>query len=226
MRRADTIKRRDLLRTLPASAALACLLPSCSSGDQAIDLLAAGDLSDWVEEFHPRHREQAAAENWSTFRLEDGVLRVDGSRGNIGFLRHTVSFCDFDLSFEARADKGCNNGICFRAPVYENQTPAHTGYELQLLWVDANNPIQATGSLYSVNPPVTPVSLPVNEWISVRVRAEGTRVQGWINDVLVQDYDQNSSEDTRDRPRCGYFFVQNHGGDTEFRNMRVHVLSD
>ncbi len=217
-------RRATLLALLPAS------LPLAGSGQprgpEELDLLGAPDLRDWVEEFHPRLRERAAQERLSTFRLKDGVLSCDGSAGNVGFLRYTNSFCDFDLRFEVRAPANCNNGICFRAPIYENQTPAHTGYELQLMWREVQDPISATGALYSVTPPIARASLLPDQWNQVRVLAVGTRIRGWINDVLVQDYDQNSSEDTRGRPRCGYLFVQNHGGDTEFRNMRLRVVPD
>lgn len=144
----------------------------------------------------------------------------------MGFLRYAIAFCDFDLRFEVRAPANCNNGICFRAPIYETQTPAHTGYELQLMWREVADPISATGALYSVTPPIAKVSLVPDEWNSVRVLATGTRIRGWINGTLVQDYDQNSSEDTRGRPRCGYLSVQNHGGDTEFRNMRLRVVTE
>lgn len=219
----DLSRRTALQRFLPASFLLAGTLPSC--GQQPLDLLSAGDLSDWVEEFHPPLRERAARENWSTFSLRDGVLHVDGSVGNAGFLRYTHTFCDFEFQCEVRAPEDCNNGVCFRAPAYENETPAHTGYELQLIWRDVKDPIQATGALYSVNPSLAQVSLLANQWNQVRILTENTRIRAWINEIQVQDYDQTSSEDTRDRPRCGYFSVQNHGGDTEFRNMRVRVLS-
>ncbi|MCW5964914.1 MAG: DUF1080 domain-containing protein [Bryobacterales bacterium] len=217
-------RRAALLSLLPAS------LPFAGSaqprGPEELDLLGAGDLRDWVEEFHPPLRERAAREHLSTFSLRDGILRCDGAAGNVGFLRYAISFCDFDLHFEVRAPANCNNGICFRAPIYENQTPAHTGYELQLMWREVEDPISATGALYSVTPAIAKVSLLPDEWNSVRVLATGTRIRGWINGTLVQDYDQNSSEDTRGRPRCGYLSVQNHGGDTEFRNMRLRVVTE
>lgn len=195
-------------------------------GPEEMDLLGAGDLRDWVEEFHPPLRERATRERWSTFSLRDGVLHCDGSAGNVGFLRFAISFCDFDLRFEIRGGEGCNNGICFRAPIYENQTPAHTGYEMQLIWREVKDPIQATGALYSVTGPIAQARLIPDAWNQVRVLAVGTRIRGWINGTLVQDYDQNSSEDTRNRPRCGYLSVQNHGGDTDFRQMRLRVLPD
>ncbi|MCU0227326.1 MAG: DUF1080 domain-containing protein [Bryobacterales bacterium] len=217
--------RRQLLRAI-LPAALPWVGGGQPRGPVELDLLGAGDLRDWVEEFHPPLREKAARERWSTFTLRDGVLRCDGSAGNVGFLRFAIAFCDFDLRFEILGGAGCNNGICFRAPIYENQTPAHTGYEMQLMWSEAKDPVQATGGLYSVIGPIAPVSLIPNQWNAIHVLAVGTRIRGWINQTLVQDYDQNSSEDTRNRPRCGYLSVQNHGGDTAFRNMRLLVVTD
>ncbi len=217
-------RRSAILALLPAALPLAG--GGQPRGPEEMDLLGAGDLRDWVEEFHPPLREKAARERLSTFSLRNGVLRCDGSAGNVGFLRYAIAFCDFDLRFEILGGRGCNNGICFRAPVYESQTPAHTGYELQLMWNEAKDPLQATGGLYSVTGPIAPVSLKPDEWNDVRVLAVGSRIRGWINGLLVQDYDQNSSEDTRSRPRCGYLSVQNHGGDTAFRSMRLRVVTD
>lgn len=215
--------RRQLLGGC-ASTLLLATNPSLLRSDDTVDLLAGNDLSQWVEEFHARHQAKAAAEKWNTFSLKDGVLRCDGSFGNVGFLRYKREFCDFELHAEVRAPAGCNNGICFRAPTYTKPTPAHTGYELQLMWMESKDPLQQTGALYSVLGPAKQVKLRPDAWHKVRILAQGAHIQAWIDGTQVQDYHQDRNEATKDRPLCGYVFVQNHGGDTEFRNFTVRTL--
>jgi 3-keto-disaccharide hydrolase len=82
------------------------LLPALVAQDGFVDLLATDDLSDWVEEYHPRERARAAQENLKAFSIKDGVLHCDGSVGNVGFIRHKEEYCDFDLRIEFRAPAG------------------------------------------------------------------------------------------------------------------------
>lgn len=200
--------------------ATACALPAQSS---VIQLLGRG-LSGWEVEFHPRLRERATREVIPAFSFEGDVLKANGAVGNVGFLRYRQPFCDFELKAEFRAPAGTNNGICFRAPAYDRETPAHTGYELQIYLRDVADQASATGALYSVKPPLRKVSLSPDTWHTARILARGTHIQAWINDVLVQDFDQSTEEATRNRPACGYISIQNHGGDTEFRHITVAPL--
>ncbi len=209
-------------RILICGFALFCLLGRAQ--DDFVDLLASTDLSEWVEEFHARARERAAAENLTAFSLRDGILHCDGSVGNIGFIRHKQQFCDFELRVEFRAPEGTNNGICFRAPSYTAKTPAHTGFELQLWLKETDNPTARTGAFYSVNPPLATVRLAPEKWHTARIVCDGPRIRAWLDGALVQDFDQSAHELTKDRPRCGYIFFQSHGGDMDLRNVRIRKL--
>jgi hypothetical protein len=197
--------------------------PAQNNHMQKVDLLAGG-LSGWVEEFHPRFREKAKDGSLTAFSFDDGVLHCDGSVGNIGFLRTKGQFCNFELEAEFRAAAGANNGICFRAPVYDQKTPAHTGFELQILLRETDEPKGVNGALYSVNPPRTPVTLQPGAWHRVRIRAQGSRIQAWMNETLVQDFDHAAVPETSDRLACGHLFVQSHGGDTDFRKLVIREL--
>ncbi len=172
------------------------LLPVLEAQDGFVDLFPTGDLSDWVEEFHPRVRERAAQEDLKAFSIKDGVLHCDGSVGNVGFIRHKKKYCDFDLRVEFRAPAGANTGICFRAPPYDRPTPAHTGFELQLWLADIDDPDHQTGALYSVTPSLTKLVLAPKQWHNARVLASGPKIRAWIDGVLVQDFDQSAHEDT------------------------------
>lgn len=59
-----------------------------------------------------------------------------------------------------------------------------------------------------------------NEWNKYRIKAEGNRLQIWVNDVLCTDY-------TDDMDAVGYLAIQHHGekGQTyKFRNLRIKEL--
>jgi hypothetical protein len=192
--------------------------------DELNDFFPKDDLSDWVVEFHPRLRERALAEKVTPFSLNDGVLHCEGSVGNVGFLRSMRQFCNFEFQAEFLAEAGANNGVCFRAPAYEKETPAHTGYEVQILLREIPDPLTSTGSLYGVSAPMTKLDLEPGRWHSIRIVAKGTRIQAWINGTLIQDFDQSRSAAARERPLCGYLFFQAHGGDTDFRNVKIKKL--
>lgn len=183
-------------------------------------LFPADDLSGWVEEFHKRVRERMKGKR--AFTLKDGVLICDGSVGNVGFIRSTKTYGDFELKCEFRAPQGTNSGICFRAPAYgDGPTPAHTGYELQIDLGGGRDPLQASGSFYSVTPAMALVDIKRDDWNSVHIVCNGPHVKAMINGVVVQDFDQRELEAARERPRSGFLFFQSHGGDIEFRNILV-----
>ena len=195
-----------------------------TAADSLKDLFPSDDLSDWVVEFHPRLRERAMAEKIKPFSLNHGVLHCEGSVGNVGFLRSTKQFSDFEFQAEFRAVAGGNNGVCFRAPTYEKETPAHTGYEIQILLREIDDPLTSTGALYGISAPMKKMDLESGQWHSIRILAKGTHIQAWINGTLIQDFDQSSSAAARERPLSGYLFFQAHGGDTDFRNVKMKEL--
>jgi len=185
-----------------------------------VPLFPADDLSAWVEEFHKRVREQMKGKH--AFSIKDGVLICDGSVGNVGFIRSTKTYGDFELKCEFRAPEGTNSGICFRAPAYgDGPTPAHTGYELQIDLTDGRDPLQSSGSFYSVNPALALVDIKRNGWNTVHIICNGPHVKAMINGTVVQDFDQTKLDSAKERPRSGYLFFQSHGGDIEFRNIVV-----
>ena len=126
------------------------------SGGRA-DLLASGNLSDWVEEQHAVYKlKHPGVQTWS---LKDGVLSCSGTFGNCGFLRYRPKLADFHLSLEYRTARRCNSGVCIRARVpyttlKPNTLPSHVGFEVQIL-DDAGKPadIHSSGAFYGVLAP-------------------------------------------------------------------------
>jgi hypothetical protein len=49
----------------------------------------------------------------------------------------------------------------------------------------------------------------------------GPRIRVRLNGKLIQDVDQSTVEALKAKPLKGYICLQNHGGDIEFRDIRV-----
>lgn len=193
--------------------------------DGATKLFARDDLSGWIEEQHNFFKaKNPSVRTWS---VKDGVLACDGTTGNCGFLRYEKKLSDFTLRLEFRIAKGCNSGVCIRTRVpYDGQPektlPSHVGYEVQIL-DDAGTPASttSTGAFYGLVAPQTNAAKPAGQWNTLEIVCRGPKIRVTLNSQVVQDVDQTKIDVIRDRSRSGYLTLQNHGGNIEFRNIRL-----
>ncbi|MHB1038092.1 MAG: 3-keto-disaccharide hydrolase [Pirellulales bacterium] len=188
-------------------------------------LFARGDLAGWVEEQHNFYKEKNP--NVRTWSVKDGVVACDGSTGNCGFLRYEKKLSDFTLRLEYRLAKDCNSGVCIRTPVPYDGRPEATipsghGYEVQIM-DDAGAPASATstGAFYSLVAPRVNAAKPAGQWNAMEIVCRGPKIRVTLNGKVVQDVDQTKIDAIRTRPRVGYISLQNHGGNIEFRNVRL-----
>jgi hypothetical protein len=201
------------------------VLAAGNDGDDGVSLFAGDDLTGWVEEQHNFFK--AKNPNVKTWTVKEGVVACDGSTGNCGFLRYEKRLSDFVLRLEYRIAKGCNSGVCIRTAVpYDGQPsktlPSQVGYEIQIL-DDAGAPASATstGAFYSKVAARVNAAKPAGQWNVMEIVCRGPKIRVTLNDQVVQDIDQTQIEAIRDRPRAGYLALQNHGGNIEFRNVRL-----
>lgn len=158
----------------------------------AIILFGGSDLDEWVSV-----RDKGPA-GW---KVEDGVIVVDKSTGNIETKR---SFGDYQLHLEWRVPEGTtetgqargNSGL-FLASIGNGDA----GYELQILdsYQSETYVNGQAGSIYKQYPPLVNASRPQGEWQSYDVvwtaptfNADGTlntpaRVTALHNGVLIQN---------------------------------------
>ena len=197
---------------------------------EAVDLLAKDDLSAWVEEQHGFFKERH--KNVHTWSVKDGVLACDGSYGNCGFLRYKEKLGDFRLTLEYRTAKRCNSGVCIRSRVpyttlKPNTLPSHVGFEVQIL-DDAGKPADehSSGAFYGVLAPKLSAARPAGQWNTLEITCRGPKIRVVLNGQTVQDADQTQVPKMAGRPLAGYLSFQNHGGNAEFRKMRLTVLKD
>lgn len=178
------------------------------------------------------------AHGWT---VVDGTLHHAAGSGG-GDIVTRDQFGDFEFECEWKVGPGGNSGIFYRG-TEEFGNIWETGLEMQVLddarHNDGKNPKTRAGTLYDLVACAADVSRPAGEWNHARIIARGTRVQHWLNGVMVVDIDLASDEykaahagskwpsmpQMGTRPR-GHIALQDHGDDVWYRNLRVRELKD
>ncbi|MDE2806757.1 MAG: DUF1080 domain-containing protein [Gemmatimonadota bacterium] len=193
-------------------------------------LLFDGTLAGWRG-----YRRADTPAGWS---IEDGILTFTPGVGD-GDLMTREQFGDFELALEWRIAEGGNSGIFYRATEAE-RAPYWTGPEFQILHneghPDGRTPETSAGSNYALHAPIEDVTRRVGEWNRVRIVLDGARVEHWMNDVKVVEYelwtdewrDLVASTKFVDWPaygmaHTGHIGLQDHGDPVWFRNVKIRV---
>lgn len=132
---------------------------------EPIDLLADG-LDGW--ELKEKDRKSA----WV---FKNGVLENTGTGANI--LSKRRDFKDFRITYEVRADKGCNSGVFLRG-IYELQVCDSYGKP-----VDSHN----MAALYGRISPAVAAEKPAGEWQRVEAVLCDRHITVTLNDVRIID---------------------------------------
>jgi hypothetical protein len=181
-------------------------------------------LAGWVVEGTSSYKEGSDSKpNWL---VVDGQIRCAGK--GFGFLRYDTKLADFRLSLEYKMEKRCNSGIGIRGTKYTGRAetrPSFAGYELQILDDGGKTPTDHSSmSLYRyVAAKANPVK-PPGEWNRLEVECRGPKIRVTLNGQVVQDVDQSTVAEIKDKPLSGYVSLQCHGKPIEFRNVRLAKL--
>ena len=192
------------------------------------DLFNGKDLSGWVIESHvDSETHEDGRPVWS---VKNGEIACDGL--GFGFLRYAAEpFADCTLRLELQllehGKRACNSGVGIRTCVFDRRRSPATrasirGYELQLL-DDFGEPVSehSSGSLYRYVAPAENAIRPAGEWNELEITCIGPRIRVVLNGRTIQDFDQTSLPETRDKPLSGHVCLQNHGHLIRFRNVRI-----
>ncbi|TWU04639.1 family 16 glycoside hydrolase [Stieleria varia] len=197
-------------------------------GDEKIpDITAAGwtplfnstDLTGWTQK-----------NGTATFRVQDGVIVGKTAIGSPNsFLCTEKNFGDFELTFEVKVDEGLNSGVQIRS----QSKPDYKSGRVHGPQVEIENAPGESGYLYSEGTGRNWITKehPVldafrnGQWNRYTVRARGTRLQTWVNDVPIADIrDPDSS-------LSGFLGLQVHGikegegpYEVRWRDLRVREL--
>lgn len=189
-----------------------------------IDLFNGRDFDGWVIEGPPAGITRP--DGLPVWTVRDGEIVCDGHRWS--FLRYDREvFGDFTLHVEfVMAAKG-NSGVGLRTGPIDLATPQTTRpscycYEIQLIDDYGAPPTPlSSGSLYRYVAPAANAIRPAGEWNTLDVTCEGSRIRVVMNGTTIQDFDQTTMAETRDKPLMGHVCLQNHGHHVRFRNVRI-----
>ncbi len=164
--------------------------------------------------------------------------RPDKLGGSIVTKDQYSSF-DFRLDYKLDPDfKGehVNSGVKYFA-----YPKTELGLEYQIFDADADaKGAGALAALYDIMPvKAKPNAKPRGQWNTVRIVARGNHAEHWINGKKVLEFERGSEQfraavakskfKNRDKfgeAKEGYILLQDHGGGTAFRNIRIKVLDD
>jgi hypothetical protein len=206
----------------------AVLATSLARAGDDLSLFNGKDLDGWVAEGVSEVRDGDAVR--PVWTVKEGAIRCEGK--GFGFLRYARrEFADFALHVEFRMAPKCNSGIGVRTTVFDPSKsratrPSYYSYEIQLIDEFGKAPtVLGSGSLYRYVAPTENAIKPAGEWNQIDVTCDGPRIKVVLNGRTVTDVDQRTIPAIKAKPLKGYVCLQNHGGNIEFRAVRVRELS-
>ncbi len=211
----------------------------------AVTLFAEGDDSGWTSLF-----DGSSTDAWRGYQMdhfpeegwkvEDGVLATVPGTARTDIVT-VESFQNFELYLEWRVAERGNSGIFYQVSE-DGSAIWHSAPEFQILDDEAHglaeDHLHSTGSVYDLIAPESPKPLePAGEFNTSRVIVRDRRVEHWVNDEKVVDYDLDSDEFREKvaeskfaqfadfgRVRSGPIGLQHHGNEVAFRNIKIRRL--
>lgn len=202
---------------------------SRSEKKQGFHLLFDGkDLHHW------RSYKKPEVQGWAI--KEDMVVCTGGG----GDLITRDQYGSFDFQCEWKIPAQGNSGIIYRCAETDGPT-YQTGIEYQL-WDHRQSPdswhaLNATAACYDLYRPSQQADRPPGEWNTTRIVLHGNHLEHWLNGKKVVDCEIGSSDwnarvakskfakfpNWGTVPR-GHIALQEHGGETAFRNIKILVI--
>src|SRR5215218_8409459 len=128
------------------------------------------------------------------WQVKDGVLTSEGARGC--WLISEKEYGDFVLEYEFKLGPRGNSGCSLRAPLKGD--PAFDGIEMQMADFRYNTEAkdnELTGGIYRAVAPTRQIYKP-EEWNTVQISLQGTRLNVVLNGETIQDIDLKNFDET------------------------------
>lgn len=211
--------------------------------DNGWTLLFDGETTDGWRGYN---KESFPDKGWT---VEDGrlIIREAGGEANHtgGDIVTVDTYDDFVLKLEWKVGKGGNSGVFYRALEQQGVPIYWSAPEMQVLdnvhhpdaerGEDGN---RKAGSLYDLIPAHPQPFTGHGEWQQVKLVANGSHIEHWLNGEKVLEYELGTPEWYRmirdskfechpefGDSREGYIGLQDHGTRVEFRNIKIKELS-
>jgi len=171
--------------------------------------------------------------------VEDNALKTVVGVDHVDLITKE-EYQDFELELEWRVTPRGNGGVFYRG-IEEGAAIWETAPEYQVVdddrHPDGKNPKTSAASLYALIAPAGKKLQPVGEYNKVRIIANGTHVEHWLNNVKVLEYVWGS-QDLKDliaqskfskmpgfaQYKKGHIALQHHGQEVWYRNIRIRTL--
>lgn len=228
---------------------VALLVVSCttqSPKEPEINTLTDAEIAEgWKMLFNGKD-----LDNWKIYnggevmgwKIEDGILHNSGVGSDYGGdIITKAQYQNFELYLEWKVSPESNSGIFFN--VVENVAPAlyQSGPEYQLIddngWPGSLNPDQLSGANYGMHPPTGAKVNAITDWNITKLIVNGPHVEHWLNGVKVVEYElwtdewlelkagsKWAEEQYYGAATQGHIGLQDHGGLTMFRNIKIREL--
>jgi hypothetical protein len=171
-----------------------------------------------------------AAENPGAFKVVDGAIVVNGTRGHLFYAGDVEdhNFKNFHFKADVKTQPGSNSGLYFHTKYQESGWPKQ-GFEAQVN--NSHKDPKRTASLYGVVN-VTEAPAKDNEWFTQEIIVRGKQVVIKVNGKTLVDYtepDDHSAKGSFPRKiASGTFAIQAHDPKSivHVKNIRVKPLKD
>ncbi len=189
-------------------------------------------------------------DNWKTFnggevtgwKIVDGILNNSGAGSDHGGdIITKKQYQDFELYLEWKIAPESNSGVFIHVQEGIVDAIYQSGPEYQLLddkgWPTKLEEHQYSGANYAMHIPRNAEVVPLAEWNTTKIVVDGAHVEHWLNGEKVVEYELWTDEwkaikeksKWKDMPyygaaKAGHIGLQDHGGLTMFRNMKIREL--
>jgi len=165
----------------------------------------------------------------NTWRIENGALTagsLEKRQSQNEFLATTGEFSNFELTLKWQLEgRRPNGGVQFRSmrvprshKVSGYQADLGAGHDGELYDESRRSKLLAGPSREVLAKAVRPPG----EWNDYRIRAEGARIQMWLNDVQTVDYTESDASVSR----SGIIAMQIHGGEPSIVRYKDIVIEE
>ena len=176
------------------------------------------------------------------WKIVDGILENSGvGSDHGGDIITKEEFENFELSLEWNVSPQSNSGVFIHVEEGVSEAIYESGSEYQLIddagWPEKLEDWQLSGANYGMNPPDGADVKPAGEWNSTRILVNGAHVEHWLNNKKVVEYELWSDGWNANKEagkwkevapygmaKTGHIGLQDHGGLTMFRNIKIRGL--
>jgi hypothetical protein len=172
-----------------------------------------------------------AAENPGAFKVEDGAIVVNGTRGHLFYAGDVQNhdFKNFDFKADVKTTPGSNSGLYFHTKYQESGWPK-AGFEAQVN--TSHTDPKRTGSLYGIVD-VKEAPAKDDEWFTEEIIVRGKQIVIKVDGKTLVDYTEPSNLPPPEGPfarrlASGTFAIQAHDPKSKVfvKNIRVKPLPD